>query len=199
VALLLPIPLFVAGGLRLPLPAAIERGLASLGSGGALDSTASEASPDDSEPDGGADVTGSAGTSAPAGDRQAASSSALIVQTEAAPAGDVEGVQTPGDRSTPDTGHDPPPPGADDPEGAPAPDGPAAPPRDTPPAPVQATAETAVDAGAPLEINLTEESVEVVVAGESVEVPGPDVPAPGVPVPVPAPPAPVPLPPLPVP
>jgi hypothetical protein len=44
-ALLLPIPLFAASGLRLPLPEAIERGLASLAAGGGFEPAAAEAAP----------------------------------------------------------------------------------------------------------------------------------------------------------
>jgi hypothetical protein len=44
-ALLLPIPLFAASGLRLPLPEAIERGLASLAAGGGFEPAAAEAGP----------------------------------------------------------------------------------------------------------------------------------------------------------
>jgi len=44
-ALLLPIPLFAASGLRLPLPEAIERGLASLAAGGGFEPAEAEAAP----------------------------------------------------------------------------------------------------------------------------------------------------------
>jgi hypothetical protein len=45
VALLLPIPLLVASGLRFPLPGAIERGVASLTPGGGFDAPVVEAAP----------------------------------------------------------------------------------------------------------------------------------------------------------
>jgi hypothetical protein len=190
-ALLLPIPLFVASGLRLPLPGAVERALASLGSDAVFGPAEVEARPGEARSDRG--TPDSVAGSAPTDRRQATSSTALIVGTGGAPSAGDGGRQSPRGGSTPDAGADTPAPPGHDPEREPIPDAPA-PPRQTPTAPVDAETTTAVDTGADrLELEVTDDGVEVVVAGKSVDVP---VPVP-VPVPdVPAPAAPVPLPPL---
>lgn len=177
-ALLVPIPLFVASGLRLPLPGAVDRALASLGSDAVFGPAEVEATPSHAGPDTG--TSNSVASSPPAGGRRATSSTTLIVGTVTAPSDGDGADQAPGGRSTPAAGDDTRPP-EDETETEPTPDAPA-PPQETPTAPVEVEAATAVENGpAAVEVNVTGVGVEVVVAGESADVPVP------IPVPVPAP------------
>lgn len=192
-ALLLPIPLLAASGLHLPLPAAVERGLASLTPGGDFDTAVVEAAPARPEPAPASTPTGDGDPTAPRV-VHATSSTAIppVADSGSAPTGErSEPTRGGTDVAPPETGDSPQGGGgAADDEGGDAEDGPeedgleplagvaAA------SAGVESSLTVGVDAaGVAAEVAVDDESVQVVVPGATIEV---GVPVPDLPVPPPS-------------
>jgi hypothetical protein len=200
--LLLPIPLLVASGLRLPLPAAIERGFASLAPAESPDVGTLEAAPARQEPERARSSSSRRRGQAPVGS-QAASPVAVAPKAAAAPARDVDRPhETAGEAETPTPDIDgETPPGADEngPDGdtGGAGDQARAGGESTEPTLVaEPSAAVEVDASAALvEVAVTDEGVEVSTGGD-VGARLPDLTVPLVDLPAPLPDPPVPLPPL---
>jgi hypothetical protein len=193
-ALLLPIPLLAASGLRLPLPGAIERGVASLVPGSAFDVAVIEGAPPAlSAPDSAVRSAAEPEAAPPAADPQAVSSTAATAaSTDAPPTGSEKQAETtpaePDSPSLPDPHtDDQSPPGQDD----------GAPDEDTSQSTaVEPVASADIEAGVRIAAEAAGTSVEIAVTdgGVTVDTGGAADVGPPLEVPIAPPPLPLPLP-----
>ncbi len=173
-ALLLPVPLLAATAVHLPLPAAVERGLASVTPGGSFDLPIRRAAPPAETDTASAEPSAGAGVQAPSADGEETNDSAVPVGrgSQAASADRPQGgAAEPAEPQPPETGSDDSPRG-DSPD-SPPPEGPPAEP-DSPPA-TSAQAEAAdllavgLDAGGvSTDVEADADGVEVTVSAGDV-------------------------------
>jgi hypothetical protein len=164
-ALLLPVPLLAATGVRLPLPAAVERGLASVTPGGDFDAPLRERAPARPDP---------APAEAPAGESLTPAARTEGVRGASSVSVELDSGRASRDAGAPDrpeggTETKPPGPGpggpGTGPADAPGDDTPAVPPRESPPPPPATLPATPAPAEAPADL-----AVGLDAGGVSVEV-----------------------------